>query len=125
MPNPGCWSHSMNPSTRNTATGSLNPASPSSVSARRRRREDPCRSANTAAPSVEARIDPSSRPSSADRSNSTAATAPVTIAVTAVPATASPSDGRITGRSSCHPVARPPSNRMAASARTPMSRAAS
>ena len=125
MPNPGCWSHSTKPITRNTATGSLNPASPSSVSARRRRREDPCRSANTAAPSVEARIEPRSRPSSAERSKSTAATAPVTIAVTAVPATARPSDGRMTGRNSGHPVASPPSNRIAASARTPMSRAVS
>ena len=111
----------MKPSTRNTATGSLKPASPSSVSASRRRSEDPCSSANTAAPSVEARIEPSSSPSSVDRSNSTAAARPVTTAVTAVPTTASPSDGRSTGAAPASPVARPPSKRIAASARTPMS----
>ena len=61
---------SMNPSTSRIATGSLKPASASSVRASRRRRVEVRSSEKMAAPSVAARIDPSSSPSSVDRSKS-------------------------------------------------------
>ena len=50
---PGCWIQSMKPSTSRTATGSLRPASPSSVRASRRRSVEPRSSAKIAAPSVD------------------------------------------------------------------------
>ena len=106
----------MNPSTRNTATGSLKPASPSSVSARRRRSEEPCSSAKTAAPSVEARIEPSSRPSSVERSNSSGGEARDHRGHGGAD-DGEPERRPSTGRNSCQPVARPPSNRITASAR--------
>ena len=62
-PKSGSWIHSMKPITSSTATGSLKPASPSSVWASRRRSVEPRRIAKIAAPSVEAMIEPSSRPS--------------------------------------------------------------
>ena len=63
-PKSGSWIHSMKPITSSTATGSLKPASPSSVRASRRRSVEPRSSAKIAAPSVEAMIEPSSSPSS-------------------------------------------------------------
>ena len=66
-------STSMKPSTSRTATGSLKPASPSSVRASRRRSVDPRSTANTAAPSVAATIEPSS--SALERARSRIATA--------------------------------------------------
>ena len=109
----------MKPSTSRTATGSLKPASPSSTRARRLRSEDPRSRAKTAAPSVEAMIEPSSSPSSVEKSNSQEAARPATRAVIAVPNTASESDGTSTGRISCQPAVSPPSNRISARASTP------
>ncbi len=88
----------MNPSTSRMATGSLNPASPSSVRASLRLRVEPRSSANTAAPSVAARIEPSSSPSSNEKPSSQLAASPVRTAVTIVPSPASDSAGRSTGR---------------------------
>ncbi len=115
----------MNPITSRTATGSLKPASPSSVRARRLRSVEPRSSAKIAAPSVEAMIEPSSRPSSVERSNSQTAAMPVIAAVANVPSTASPIAGRRTGRISAKPAVSPPSNRISASATTPIERASS
>ncbi len=78
-----------------------------------------------AAPSVEARIEPSNMPSRIVRSNSHAAVNPATIAVTSVPSTAIMAAGRTTGRISWKPAARPPSNRISDSATMPTTRAAS
>ena len=71
-----------------TATGSFMPDSPSSVCASRRRSVELRSSAKIAAPSVEARIEPSSSPSSSEKSNSHAAARPATSAVSAVPTVA-------------------------------------
>ncbi len=71
----------MKPSTSSTAIGSLKPASPSSVRSSRRRSPEPRSSENTAAPSVEATIDPSSSPSTVVNPNSQDAARPVTTAV--------------------------------------------
>ena len=113
----------MKPSTSSTATGSLKPASPSSVRARRLRSEDVRRTAKIAAPSVEAMIDPSSRPSSREKSNSATATRPPTAAVIIVPTIASDSAGRSTGLISLNPAVSPPSKRISASESTPISSA--
>ena len=78
----------MKPSTSRIATGSLKPDSPSSVVASRRLSVDPRSSAKIAAPSVAASTDPSSSPSSVERSKSHAAAKPVTAAVTIVPTSA-------------------------------------
>ena len=115
----------MNPITSSAATGSLNPASPSSVRARRRRSVDPRSTAKIAAASVEATIEPSNMPSSVERSSSQAAASPVITAVAMVPTTASAIAGRSTGRISEKPAASPPSKMIRASARTPMSRSSS
>ena len=115
----------MNPITSSTATGSLKPASPSSVRARRRRSLDSRSSAKIAAPSVEEMIAPSSMPWSVERSNSHAAAKPQITAVPIVPRIASESDPRRTGRISSKPAVRPPSNRINASATTPIVRASS
>ena len=109
----------MKPSTSSTAIGSLNPASPSRVRSRRRRRPAPRSSENTAAPSVDATIEPSSNPSSSEKSNSQEAAKPVTTAVISVPGTARAIAGRSTGRISPQPAVRPPSKRISASAMTP------
>src|SRR5215217_2938001 len=60
----------MNPSTSRTAIGSLKPASPSRVRSSRRRSPEPRSREKTAAPSVEATIEPSSNPSTSVKSNS-------------------------------------------------------
>ena len=110
-------------STSITATGSLSPASPSSISTRRRCIGTPRSSANTAAPSVGDRIAPSSSPSAIEKLNNQAANRPVTTAVNAVPTIASDAAGASTGRSLAKPVCNPPSNRIATSAAVPMKRA--
>ena len=115
----------MNPITSSTATGSLKPASPSSVRATLRRSVDPRSSAKIAAPSVEATIEPSSSPSSVPRSNSQTAAMPVIAAVAKVPTTARLIAGRSTGRISSKPAISPPSNRISASATIPIVRASS
>ena len=115
----------MKPTTSSTATGSLKPASPSSVRASLRRSVDSRRSAKIAAPSVEEMIAPISMPSSVLRSNSHAAAKPQITAVPSVPRIASDSDGRSTGRISSKPADSPPSNRISASATTPIVRASS
>jgi hypothetical protein len=115
----------MKPTTNTTATGSLKPASPSSVRASLRRSVDSRSRAKMAAPSVDEMIAPSSIPSSVDRSNSQAAAKPQITAVPSVPRIASDSDGRSTGRISSKPAVMPPSNRMSASATIPIVRASS
>ena len=110
----------MKPSTSSTAIGSLKPASPSSVRSRRLRSPAPRSSENTAAPSVEETIEPSSSPSSVENPNSHEAANPVTTAVISVPGSASPIAGRSTGRISPQPAVSPPSNRISASAITPI-----
>jgi hypothetical protein len=115
----------MKPITSRTATGSLKPASPSSVRASRRRSVDSRKSAKIAAPSVDEMIAPSSMPSSVEKSNSHDAASPHSTQVPSVPRTARPSDGRSTGRISSNPAVSPPSNRISASATTPMVRASS
>ena len=54
-----------------------------------------------------------------EKPNSHEANRPVTAAVTSVPTSARPAAGRRTGRISPQPAARPPSNRISASATTP------
>ena len=115
----------MKPITSRTATGSLNPASPSSVRASLRRSVDSRSRAKIAAPSVDEMIAPSSMPSSVLRSNSHDAAKPQITAVPSVPTTASSSDGRSTGRISSKPADSPPSKRISASATTPIVRASS
>ena len=115
----------MKPITSSTATGSLKPASPSSVRASLRRSVEPRSSAKIAAPSVDAMIEPSSSPSSVLRSNSQTAAIPVIAAVANVPTSARPIAGRRTGRISSKPAISPPSNRISASATMPIVRASS
>src|SRR5215217_3847535 len=110
----------MNPSTSSTAIGSLKPASPSSVRSSRLRSPAPRSSEKTAAPSVDETIEPSSRPSSVEKPNSHEAASPVTTAVISVPGSANPIAGRSTGRISPQPAVSPPSNRISASAITPI-----
>ena len=86
---------------------------------------EPRSSAKIAAPSVDATIEPSSRPSSVPKSNSHAAASPDTAAVRKVPTRARLSAGRSTGRISPKPAVSPPSNRIRPSATTPMLRASS
>src|SRR5436190_2318752 len=120
-----CWIASIRPSTSTIATGSLRPDSASRTRASRRSMLDPRRTEKTAAPSVAATIEPSSRPSSVLRSSSTAAIRPTIAAVPTVPTTASERLGQRTGRISSQPAASPPSNRIRASAITPIRRASS
>ena len=115
----------MNPRTSRTATGSFMPASPSSVRARRRRSVESRSTAKIAAPSVEDTIAPIRSPSSALMSNSRLAPKPTMTAVTSVPTVARLKAGTNTGRISCQPEARPPSNRISASAMMPTTRASS
>ena len=115
----------MKPITSSTATGSFKPASPSSVRASLRFSVEPRSTEKTAAPSVAARIEPSSRPSSAEKSNSQEAVSPAITAVASVPRKARLSEGRSTGRISPQPDPRPPSNRISARAMTPTVRASS
>ena len=93
----------MNPSTSRTATGSFRPDSPSRVRASRRRSVDVRSTEKTAAASVAASTDPSSSPSSVERSNSQAATNPVSSAVRIVPTNARLTAGRSTGPTSLQP----------------------
>ena len=109
----------MQPMTSSTAIGSLMPDSPSSVRARRRRSVDPRSTANTAAASVAATVEPRSSASFASRSNSALAASAVSPAVPTVPSVASRIDVLSTGRISSKPADRPPSKRMKASAMTP------
>src|SRR5919201_2050590 len=101
----------MRPTTRRTASGSLNPDSPSRVRAIRRRRLEPRSRAKIAAGSVAATIEPSSSPRRIERSRSQVAASPANSAVRIVPTTASDSAGPSTGRISPKPALRPPSNR--------------
>ena len=78
-----------------------------------------------AAPSVDATIEPSSRPSSVPKSNSHTAARPETAAVMKVPTRARLIAGRNTGRISPKPALSPPSNRIRPSATTPTLRASS
>jgi hypothetical protein len=89
---------SMEPVTSRSATGSFRPASASRVRDTRAGRFVPRRSANTAAPSVPATIDPRRKPSSADREKSHVAMSPVMAAVARVPMSARDPAGTITGR---------------------------
>jgi hypothetical protein len=86
---------------------------------------EPRSSEKIAAPSVEATIDPSRRPSSVLRSKSQIAAMPVRPAVTNVPTRARLMAGRSTGRISSNPAVSPPSNRITASATMPIERASS
>ena len=115
----------MNPITSRIATGSLKPASPSSVRASLRRSVDSRRSAKIAAPSVDEMMAPSSIPSSVEKSNSHDAAKPQSTHVPSVPTIARPSDGRSTGLISSKPAVSPPSNRISASATMPIVRASS
>jgi hypothetical protein len=115
----------MKPSTSRTATGSFMPDSPSSVRASLRSSVELRSRPKIAAPSVAETIEPSSSPSSMVRSKSHAAANPVTTAVARVPATASPIEGRSTGRISRKPAVSPPSNRISDRAMTPIPRASS
>ena len=115
----------MQPITSSTAIGSLMPDSPSSVRASLRRSVEPRSTANTAAASVAATVDPSSSASFASRSNRALAATAVSAAVTIVPSVASMIDVSSTGRISSKPADRPPSKRMKASATTPTWRASS
>ncbi len=110
----------MNPSTSTIATGSLKPDSPSSVRARRRSMLDPRSTEKIAALSVQATIEPSSRPSSVVRSSSQEAVRPTIAAVITVPTVASDRLTPSTGRISPQPAASPPSNRISASAMMPI-----
>ena len=107
----------MHPITSRIAIGSLTPDSPSSVRASRRRSVDPRRTANTAAASVAATVEPSISASSLVSSSiSHSATIAVSPAVRIVPTVASAIDCPITGRISAQPLDRPPSYRISASA---------
>ncbi len=98
----------MQPTTSSTATGSLMPDSPSRVRAIRRRRVDPRSTANTAAASVAATVEPSSSASSVSSSANTArAASPVSAAVSTVPTVASAIDTR-DHRPDLRPAARQP-----------------
>jgi hypothetical protein len=103
----------------------LNPVSASSVRASLRRSVEPRSRAKIAAPSVAATIEPMRSPSSVVTSKSQAAARPAITAVTIVPTSASASAGTMTGRISGNPLVRPPSNRIRASAMTPIVRASS
>src|ERR1700742_191988 len=111
---------SMKPITSTIATGSFMPDSPSSTRAARRLMLDPRRIEKTAAPSVAQTIEPSSRPSSVLRSSSQVATRPTITAVSSVPSDASVTLGQTTGLISLQPQAKPPSNRIIASAMMPI-----
>ena len=113
----------MKPSTSSTATGSLKPDSPSSVLASLRVRVDPRSNEKIAAPSVDDRIAPSSRPSLVENPNKAAAASPKTPAVIIVPTVASAVEAPSTGRTCNRPLVNPPSNRIRASAITPIVRA--
>ena len=105
--------------TSSTAIGSLTPDSPSSVRAILRRSVDPRSTANTAAASVAATVEPRISASSVVSSvNSSAAATAVMPAVSAVPTVASAIETPITGRISAQPEDRPPSYRISASAIT-------
>ncbi len=108
---------SIEASTRMTAIGSLTPDSPSSVRAILRRSVDPRRTANTAAASVAATVEPRISASSVLSSlKSSAAATAVMPAVSAVPTVASRTETPIAGLISAQPLDRPPSYRISASA---------
>src|SRR5215210_4385804 len=111
--------------TSRIAIGSLNPDSASSRRATRRLRLEPRSTENIAALSVEATIEPSRSAGSTERSSRRAAASPTMTAVATVPVVASETAGARTGRISDHPAARPPSNRISASATTPTVRVSS
>jgi len=104
-----------------TAMGSFNPASASRIapSRSRRRRARADNNRNTAAASVEATIDPISKPSSQSTPSRNRAATPVSAAVIRTPAVANTAAGAPTPRKSFHRVRRPPSNRMTARAMLP------
>jgi hypothetical protein len=74
---------------------------------------------------VDEMIAPISMPSSVGRSNSHEAANPQITHVPSVPTIASDSEDRRTGLISSKPAVRPPSNRISASATTPIVRASS
>ena len=115
----------MQPITSRIAIGSLTPDSPSRVRARRRRSVDPRSTANTAAASVAATVEPSSSAGSGSRSRISAAATAVSAAVASVPTVASAIDVQTTGRISSKPLESPPSNRISATATMPAWRATS
>ena len=124
-PKSGCLMASMQPITSRIATGSLRPDSPSSVRARRRRSVEPRSTANTAAASVAATVEPSSSACSGSRSRIAAAATAVSAAVSSVPSVARITAVGSTGRISSKPLERPPSNRIIATATMPAERASS
>ena len=115
----------MKPSTSRIAIGSLKPDSPSSTRASLRLSVEPRSSAKIAAPSVAARTEPSSSPSSVLRSNRNAAARPSSTAVRIVPTIARLTAAGSTGRISRKPEFSPPSNRISARAMMPIVRASS
>src|SRR4051812_21849502 len=115
----------MHPTTSRIATGSFMPDSPSSVRASRRGSCEPRSTANTAAASVAATVEPSSSAGSGSRSRMAAAATAVRPAVATVPTVASAIEVRSTGRISLHPEDRPPSKRISARATMPAWRASS
>ncbi len=81
----GSWIASMQPITSRIAIGSLRPDSPSSVRASRRGSVEPRSTANTAAASVAATVEPSSSAGSGSRSRMNAAATAVSAAVSERP----------------------------------------
>ena len=124
-PNEESWIASMQPITSRIAIGSLRPDSPSSVRASRRRSVEPRSTANTAAASVAATVEPSSSAGSGSRSRISAAATAVSPAVASVPSVARMIDVFSTGRISSKPLESPPSNRISATATMPAWRASS
>jgi hypothetical protein len=122
-PHVGSWIAAMQPSTSTTAIGSLTPDSPSSERARRRLSVEPRSTANTAAASVAATVEPSSSAYLNSTSRISHAASAVSSAVPSVPTTASETATPSTGRISANPLLRPPSNRISASATMPALRA--
>ncbi len=110
---------SMSVTVRNTAIGSLLPDSISRVAVTRSLRPLPPSSENTAAASVEPTMAPISRPWIKLRSNSQAATMPVSAVVMSTPTVASDSAGHKATRKLATRVRRPPSSRITARARLP------
>ena len=124
-PLPGTRISSIIATVRKTAIGSFRPDSTSSVASTRSfsRSPPPPSSANTAAASVDPTIAPSSSPYRQSSPSSATAIAPTADAVMRTPRVASVSAGPATIRSVPNRVRSPPSSRMTASARLPISAA--
>ncbi len=108
-------------SVRNTAMGSLRPASTSRVARRRPRRRMPRTFSrkNTAAASVEATMEPTISPSAQPTPMNHFAARPAMRAVITTPALERVAAGVSTSRKSLRSVRNPPSNRMMARASEP------